>query len=531
MSKRILTIRFGSLGDVLLTSAAVANLRISFPDHSITYLTKEGFRPLVERFGTVDELITIPDNAGLTDFYRLLARLGEAHFSHIIDLHGNTRSYLTRTLLTADNKVVYPKRRLERFLLTRRHKSIPEKFPHTIDLYNAAVTELGGKVFCRRPILHPEGGESVDSPVPELNDHEPFVVIASGAAHDNKQWPKERFAEVAIRLHRERGVSIVWVATEKDRAWPELQATFPPGAFVECINRPLTELASIIAHAHATVANDSGIAHLSSAVGTPVVTVFGPTHPALGFAPRGLYDRVVEVDEDCRPCSRHGRTPCYREKRFCFDLVTPEMVLTEVGRILDHTIGAQGALFVDRDGTLIVDKHFLSDPDQIEFEDGSVEALMRAQELGLKIVIISNQSGVARGLFDLSTVERVNARLIEMLAKRGVSVDALYYCPHYPQGRVREFAITCDCRKPAPGMLEEAAQQLGIDLRRSYVIGDKLDDVYLGYTSPVRAFMVRSGKGAAEEQRLRNYCINGGVKLFDNLAAAVTYIEEDRRHA
>ncbi len=531
MSKRILTIRFGSLGDVLLTSAAVANLRISFPDHSITYLTKEGFRPVVERFGTVDELITIPDNAGLTDFYRLLNKIDETHFSYIIDLHGNTRSYLTRTLLTADNKVVYPKRRLERFLLTRRHKRIPEQFPHTIDLYNAGVTELGGKVFCRRPIIRPEAAEPVDSLFGDLKGGEPIVVVAPGAAHDNKQWPKERFAEVAVRLYRERGVSIVWAATEKDRAWPELQAIFPPGAFVECINQPLAQLASIIAHAHATVANDSGVAHLSSAVGTPVAAVFGPTHPALGFAPRGLYDRVVGVDEDCRPCSRHGRTPCYREKRYCFDRVTPEMVFTEVGRILDHTVGAQAALFVDRDGTVIVDKHFLSDPDQIEFEDGSVEALKRAQELGLKIVIISNQSGVARGLFGLSTVERVNVRLIEMLAKRGVDVDALYYCPHYQGGRVQEYAVACDCRKPAPGMLEEAAQQLGIDLRRSYVIGDKLDDVYLGYTSPVRAFMVRSGKGTAEEQRLREYCINGGVKLFDNLATAITSIEEDCRHA
>lgn len=529
MKKRILVIRFGSLGDVLLTSAPLANLRISYPDHEIEYLTKEQFAPIVGRFGAVDKVVTVPDQASTFQLYRLVRKLERCEF--VIDLHGNWRSMLARISVKAKRKVVYPKRRRERWLLTRRSKKIPAQFPHTIDLYNSAVRNVGGMVFCHRPLLRLSSGLQSSAVLSQLVHAGPIIAVAPGAAHPTKQWPIERFAEVAATLHRERGASIIWIGMESERAWPELRSLFSEGKFVECIDLPVVELASIMAQADVTVANDSGMAHLSSAVDTPVVAVFGPTHQALGFAPRGLRDIVVEVDEPCRPCSRHGRTPCYREKRFCLDRVTPSMVTAQVASILDDVSGDGHALFADRDGTVIVDKHFLSDPDQIEFIDGSVEALKHAQNLGFKIVIVSNQSGVARGLFDVAAVDRMNAHLVQMLAQKGVEVDAVYYCPHLAEGQVAEYSITCNCRKPAPGMLEEAALQLGVDLRRSYVVGDKLDDIFLGYTTAVTTLLVRTGKGAAEEQRLRDFCFGNDIKVVDNLLAAVKSIEGDRRHA
>lgn len=529
MKKRILVIRFGSLGDVLLTSATLANLRISFPDHEIAYLTKKQFAPIVELFGTVDEVLTIPDQSSTLELYRQIRKL--ERYELVIDLHGNMRSLLTRLSVRARRKVVYPKRRRERWLLTRRTKKIPAQFPHTIDLYNSAVRSAGGRVFSHRPLLKLSTIAEPSEIMSQLDHTGPIIAVAPGAAHPTKQWPIERFAEVATTLYRERDASIIWIGMENERAWPQLRSLFSEGKFVECIGVPVAELASVIARADVTVANDSGIAHLSSAVGTPVVAVFGPTHPALGFAPRGLRDRVVDVDEPCRPCSRHGRTPCYRERRFCFDRIAPATVFSEVKSILDHVFDDGRALFVDRDGTLIVDKHFLSDPDQIEFIEGSVEAMKIGQELGFKIVIVSNQSGVARGLFDVTTVDRVNARLVQMLAQQGVEVDAVYYCPHFVEGQVPEYSVSCSCRKPAPGMLEEASLQLGIDLSRSYAIGDKLDDLFLGYTCPVTAIMVRTGKGAAEEQQLRDFCFGDDVKVVDNLLAAVKSIKGDSHHA
>ncbi|MDH3891487.1 MAG: D-glycero-beta-D-manno-heptose 1,7-bisphosphate 7-phosphatase [candidate division Zixibacteria bacterium] len=531
MKKRILVIRFGSLGDVLLTSAAVANLRISFPDHEITYLTKERFAPVVQRFGTVDKVLSISDPVSTTEFYRCLREFSKVRYEKVIDLHGNLRSIATRMMLKAGLKVSYPKRRGERWLMTRRTKKIPRHYPHTIDLYNSAVSSSGGSLFCRRPQLKMSSHEQISALLSGISHQGPIIAVAPGAAHPTKQWPIERFAEVATTLYRTRAASIIWIGTEHERAWPELKSLFEPERFVECINQPIAQLADVIAQANITVSNDSGLAHLSSAVGTPVVAVFGPTHQALGFAGRGLRDCVVEVDEHCRPCSRHGRTPCYRERRFCLERITPAMVSKQTANILDDSAGIGRACFVDRDGTVITDKHFLSDPDQIEFIDSSVQALKEVQGLGFKVVIISNQSGVARGLFDVVDVERMNARLVQMLAEQGVKVDAVYYCPHLADGKVDEYAISCNCRKPAPGMLEEAASQLGIDLRRSYAVGDKLDDLFLGFTTAVTPLLVRTGKGAKEEQRLSDFCFGDDIKVVDNLLAAVKSIEEDSRHA
>jgi D-glycero-D-manno-heptose 1,7-bisphosphate phosphatase len=244
----------------------------------------------------------------------------------------------------------------------------------------------------------------------------------------------------------------------------------------------------------------------------------------LGFSPRGLDDRVIEVDEYCRPCSLHGRKPCYREERFCFTRISPEYVARLAGEMLDTQITRSPALIVDRDGTVMVDKHFLSDPRQVELIDGSTEALRRAGAAGYKIVIISNQSGVARGYFGIEEVERVNARLLQVLAGEGVHVDAIYYCPHHSKEGVQpEFSIDCNCRKPGSGMAERAAAELGIDLRRSMVVGDSLSDLYLGRVIGCPSLLVRTGYGAKEELKLKASGEDTACLVFDNLFGAIEY--------
>ena len=304
----------------------------------------------------------------------------------------------------------------------------------------------------------------------------------------------------------------------------QLQGKIPADYFLELVDYPVDKLAGVIARADLTIANDSGITHLSSAVGTPVVAVFGPTHPALGFAPRGLFDRVVEVDEPCRPCSLHGKKKCYRENLYCFTRLTPEMVYGAARDLLDSSVNSSRALFVDRDGTIMVDKNFISAPDEIEFEPGSMQALRLAKAMGFKLVVLSNQSGVARGFFGLDTVERVNERFLLILSAEGVQVDALYFCPHFANGTVDEFAIECDCRKPAPAMAEKAACRLGIDLRKSYVIGDKIDDVNLGRVIGARSFLVRTGHGREQEQLFKAHGIDREA-ICDDLQSAVERIK------
>ena len=135
------------------------------------------------------------------------------------------------------------------------------------------------------------------------------------------------------------------------------------------------------------------------------------------------------------------------------------------------------AVFLDRDDTLIRDTGYLSDPDGVELLPGSVEALRMLNRAGVPAIVVTNQSGIARGLFDEKTLHVIHARLLKMLRMEGVRIDALYYCPHHPEGTIERYRMTCPCRKPEPGMLIQAARDFGLDLTTCSLIGDKAEDI------------------------------------------------------
>jgi len=171
-------------------------------------------------------------------------------------------------------------------------------------------------------------------------------------------------------------------------------------------------------------------------------------------------------------------------------------------------------VLLDRDGTLMHDRHYLADPAGIEILPGVVEGLRRLQELGLGLVVVTNQSGVGRGYFDGAAVERIHDKLVEMLSVEGVAFAGLYYCPHVD-------ADDCRCRKPRPGMAEQAASELGFELAESFVIGDREPDLGLGRAIGAKTFLVRTGAGRrteAEHGDQADY-------IVDDLPAAAAIIE------
>jgi len=156
----------------------------------------------------------------------------------------------------------------------------------------------------------------------------------------------------------------------------------------------------------------------------------------------------------------------------------------------------QAAVFLDRDGTINEETGYMDRLEKLKLIPVAAEAIRLINASGMKAVVVTNQSGVARGLFDEVFVETVHTRLREMLRAEGASLDGIYFCPHHPtEGRER-YLTTCDCRKPAPGLLLQAAADLNLDLARSYMVGDTLKDIEAGARAGAQGVLVRTGYGS-----------------------------------
>lgn len=156
--------------------------------------------------------------------------------------------------------------------------------------------------------------------------------------------------------------------------------------------------------------------------------------------------------------------------------------------------GPRPAAFLDRDGVLNVDNGWTFRPEQLVWVAGALEAVRLLNEARYHVLVVTNQSGVARGFYDEAAIERFHAHMQEGLRAQGAHVDAFYYCPHHPEGTVAKFSIACTCRKPGPGMLEQAAREWNVDRARSFMIGDRDDDMNAAVAFNVRGIKFDHGK-------------------------------------
>ena len=160
-----------------------------------------------------------------------------------------------------------------------------------------------------------------------------------------------------------------------------------------------------------------------------------------------------------------------------------------------HDKGKRPAAFLDRDGVLNIDHGYAHRPDQLEWIASAPDTVRLLNEAGYYVIVITNQSGVARGYYEETAVHQFHAHMQDALRAQGAHIDAFYYCPHHPDGMIKEFAIKCRCRKPEPGLLEQAARDWPIDLNRSFLIGDKDDDMAAANAFHIRGirFDARAG--------------------------------------
>lgn len=155
----------------------------------------------------------------------------------------------------------------------------------------------------------------------------------------------------------------------------------------------------------------------------------------------------------------------------------------------------QAAIFLDRDGTINEEVGYMDRVEKLRLLPGAAEAIRLINASGMKTVVVTNQSGVARGVFTESFVAEIHARLGEMLRAEGASLDGIYFCPHHPTEGLGDYLRVCDCRKPAPGLLLRAAAELHLDPARSYMVGDTLKDIEAEGRAGVKGILVRTGYG------------------------------------
>lgn len=190
------------------------------------------------------------------------------------------------------------------------------------------------------------------------------------------------------------------------------------------------------------------------------------------------------------------------------------------------------AVFLDRDGTLIEDVDYLVDASQVRLIPSAPTALRRLNQAGLPVVVVTNQSAVARGLATERDVAAVHDHLRALLAARGAHLDGIYYCPHHPEIGEAPYRRPCDCRKPLPGLLQQAARELNLDLAASVMIGDSLRDLEAGAAAGCgRLILVRTGHGAAEEAAVKAAHFQGLVWICDDLGEAIGHLLSSARAA
>jgi len=182
----------------------------------------------------------------------------------------------------------------------------------------------------------------------------------------------------------------------------------------------------------------------------------------------------------------------------------------------------RGAVFLDRDGTLIEEVGYLDRVERVRLFPWSVAAIRALNDANIPVVLITNQSGVARGFFTEAVVDEVHRHIGKLLAAGGARLDAYYYCTHHRDGKIAQYAFACDCRKPGRGLVDRAARDLNVDAARSFTVGDRWLDVALARNIGGRGILVRTGYGADEERRAPDGLAADAV--VNNLVEAASWI-------
>lgn len=491
-----------------MTLPALKALRKEMPKTKISLLVKPWVSAIFENDPNIDELIIYGDEFnGIFGKIKLSRILNKKGFCSAILFQNAFEAALITFLAGIKERVGY-NRDGRGFLLTT---SIPvtknKGKEHQIYYYLRLLKHLGLKAEFSYPYLYIKLEDRLKARDTLKEMKRPILGINPGATYGSaKRWLPERFAEVIDWFIKDTGGSVVIFGTKNEveiadeieffvrRQHSVKSAVTEHQSLVKMsVNKctmtndyplmnlsgktHLKELISLISECDVFVSNDTGPMHIAYAVRTPLVAIFGSTDPELTGPPKigkGAGNIVISSNMTCSPCFERI---CKTNDMKCMYEVSSDDVYYGIKQVLP----SNRAVFFDRDGTLCEDSGYINKHEQLIIFP-QIESLKILKKKGFKIVGLTNQSGIARGIVDEKFVKEIN----EMF-KNKYGFDDFYYCPHHPDDH-------CPCRKPEPEMILKAKNEHGVDLKRSYVVGDKDSDMLLAKTVGAKGILVQTGK-------------------------------------
>jgi heptosyltransferase II len=330
----ILAVRFSSIGDILLITPLLRAIRQRHRHARLTVLTKQPYVPLLSHNPHVDRIIALEPGRSLL---RVAQEIRAGSFTHRLDLHDSLRSRALRALAPG-GWTTYPKHRIARMLLIRTKRNryrdrrpVPERYFSAARRLDVSPDGAPPEFFLG-PDAEREAREWLA--VSGLAPDRPIIAVAPGAAHATKRWPLEHWRALASQIVS-GGSSVAIVGGPEDARLGDLLAGSGHGQLANAAGVfGLQTTGALLRRSTAVVSGDTGVMHMATAVGTPVVALFGPTVRQFGFFPYNAHASVVERNLDCRPCSSHGTEECPLQHHLCMREIQPEMVFATLTRTL-----------------------------------------------------------------------------------------------------------------------------------------------------------------------------------------------------
>ncbi|MCP9463353.1 MAG: lipopolysaccharide heptosyltransferase II [Nitrospira sp.] len=514
--KRLMVRAPNWIGDAVMCEPALRGLRSLFPQAELTLLAKPPVAELFVGHASVTHVVLYDDqrlHAGVTGKWALAETLRRHRFDLAVLFQNAFEAAFLAWLAGIPRRYGYATD--GRSLLLTDPVAVPgdRLLVHQVAYYWNLLKPLGLNGEPLAPTLTVSLAE--EQMIRErlmsagVRPSDCVIGLNPGSTYGTaKRWLPDRFAEVARRLARWLGEDqkketavVIIGAKGEEMLGRQIAEQINARTVVWSGTTTIRDVMAVIKRCRLLLTNDTGPMHIAAAFGVPVVAIFGPTDWRT-TAPYGQESGIVRESVECAPCLLRE---CPIDHR-CMTNVSVDRVYETAIAQLARWNGARSlvaahpdseggnapsllegvTVFLDRDGTLNPDPGYIRSPDQYELFPGVAEGLARLKRAGARLIVVTNQSGVARGFLSERDLEAIHEKLARLLGEAGVILDGMYVCPHHPDDG-------CECRKPNTGLIDRAVRDHAIDMSRSYLIGDQGRDLELAKRVGARAVLVTTG--------------------------------------